>query len=111
MRLVPALFLLAITLGTMLLALPVSKAGAGSAPPLVALFTATSAVTGVITVDTATYWSAFGQSVILLLFQVGGFGIMTAAVVLGLVHLAIGSDECPLWEDSPLGPSVLLERA
>jgi trk system potassium uptake protein TrkH len=54
---------------------------------LTALFTATSAVavTGLITVDTATYWTPFGQAVILLLFQVGGFGIMTAAVVLGLV--------------------------
>jgi trk system potassium uptake protein TrkH len=62
-------------------------AGPGSAPTLTALFTATSAVavTGLITVDTATYWTPFGQAVILLLFQVGGFGIMTAAVVLGLV--------------------------
>lgn len=87
MRLVPTLFLLAIIVGALVLALPMSRAGPGSAPPLVALFTATSAVavTGLITVDTATYWSPFGQAVILLLFQVGGFGIMTAAVVLGLV--------------------------
>ena len=86
-RLIPALFLLAIAAGTILLSLPIARAGAGSAPPLVALFTATSAVavTGLITVDTATYWTPFGQGVILLLFQVGGFGIMTAAVVLGLV--------------------------
>ena len=86
-RLVPALFLVAIAVGTLLLALPVSRAGEGAAPLLTALFTATSAVavTGLITVDTATYWSPFGQAVILLLFQVGGFGIMTAAVVLGLV--------------------------
>jgi hypothetical protein len=49
-------------------------AGPGSAPTLTALFTATSAVavTGLITVDTATYWTPFGQAVILLLFQVGG---------------------------------------
>jgi trk system potassium uptake protein TrkH len=86
-RLVPTLFLLAIAIGTVVLSLPISKAGTGSAPLLVSLFTATSAVsvTGLITVDTATYWSPFGQTVILLLFQVGGFGIMTAAVVLGLV--------------------------
>lgn len=86
-RLVPLLFLAAIATGTVLLSLPVARAEAGGAPPLVALFTATSAVavTGLITVDTATYWTPFGQGVILLLFQVGGFGIMTAAVVLGLV--------------------------
>jgi trk system potassium uptake protein TrkH len=86
-RLIPALFLLAIAVGTILLSLPVARAGPGSAPTLTALFTATSAVavTGLITVDTATYWTPFGQAVILLLFQVGGFGIMTAAVVLGLV--------------------------
>jgi trk system potassium uptake protein TrkH len=86
-RLVPVLFLAAIAVGTVLLSLPLARAGEGAAPPLVALFTATSAVavTGLITVDTATYWTPFGQGVILLLFQIGGFGIMTAAVVLGLV--------------------------
>jgi trk system potassium uptake protein TrkH len=86
-RLVPALFLVAISIGTLLLSLPMARAGLGSAPPLVALFTATSAVavTGLITVDTQTYWSPFGQGVILLLFQIGGFGIMTAAVLLGLL--------------------------
>ena len=86
-RLVPALFLAAILIGTALLSLPVARADPGSAPPLVALFTATSAVavTGLIVVDTQTYWSTFGQGVILLLFQVGGFGIMTGAVLLGLL--------------------------
>lgn len=81
------LFLAAIAAGTVLLALPISRAGAGEAPILTALFTATSAVavTGLITVDTATYWSPFGQAVILFLFQIGGFGIMTGAVVLGLL--------------------------
>ena len=81
------LFLAAIAAGTVLLALPISRAGAGGAPILTALFTATSAVavTGLITVDTATYWSPFGQAVILFLFQIGGFGIMTGAVVLGLL--------------------------
>jgi potassium uptake TrkH family protein len=52
-----------------------------------ALFTATSAVcvTGLIVVDTPTYWSSFGQAVILGLFQVGGFGVMTLATLLGLL--------------------------
>ena len=47
-----------------------------------AIFTATSAtcVTGLVVRDTATYWSVFGQSVILILIQIGGMGIVTAAV-------------------------------
>ncbi|MGH3714152.1 MAG: TrkH family potassium uptake protein [Micromonosporaceae bacterium] len=86
-RLVPLAFLSAIAVGTLLLALPMSRAGAGSAPLITALFTATSAVcvTGLITVDTATYWSPFGQVVILGLIQIGGFGIMTLATLLGVV--------------------------
>ena len=86
-RLIPALFLAFIVFGTILLALPISRAGEGAAPLLTSLFTATSAVavTGLIVVDTPTYWSPFGQGVILLLFQLGGFGIMTAATLLGLV--------------------------
>lgn len=75
-------------IGTLLLMLPVSRAGEDLAAPFVtALFTATSAVcvTGLATVDTATYWSPFGQVVILCLIQVGGFGIMTLASMLGLL--------------------------
>ena len=72
--------------GTLLLLLPVSRAGEGSAPVVTAVFTATSAVcvTGLTTVDTATYWSHTGQAVILALIQVGGFGIMTLASLIGL---------------------------
>lgn len=86
-RLIPLLFLGVILLGTALLMLPVSSAGDGAAPWLAALFTATSAVcvTGLAVVDTPVYWSSFGQVVILLLFQVGGFGIMTGATLLGLL--------------------------
>ncbi|WP_209439301.1 TrkH family potassium uptake protein [Sinorhizobium arboris] len=86
-RLVPTAFLVAILVGTTLLMLPISRAGPGGAPLLAALFTATSAVcvTGLIVQDTPTYWSGFGQGVILVLFQVGGFGIMTGATLLGLL--------------------------
>ena len=86
-RLIPLLFLAAILLGTVLLSLPIATADQASPPLMTALFTATSAVavTGLIVVDTPTYWSVFGQSVILVLFQIGGFGIMTAATLLGLV--------------------------
>ncbi len=80
-------FLLTIIVGTVLLMLPVSQANGEAAPWLTAFFTATSAVcvTGLVVVDTGTYWSAFGQSVLVALFQMGGFGMMTAATLLGLM--------------------------
>lgn len=86
-RLVPLAFLIVILVGTSLLMLPISRAGPGGAPLLTALFTATSAVcvTGLNIHDTSTYWSSFGQGIILILFQVGGFGIMTGATLLGLL--------------------------
>ncbi|CAA9281825.1 MAG: KtrAB potassium uptake system, integral membrane component KtrB [uncultured Acetobacteraceae bacterium] len=86
-RLVPLTFLLAVVLGTGLLMLPAARAGEGAAPFLTALFTAVSAVcvSGLITVDTPTYWSGLGQGVILALFQVGGVGIMSGATLLGLL--------------------------
>lgn len=86
-RLVPLLFLVAIALGTAALSLPVATSDGIRAPFLTALFTATSAVsvTGLIVVDTPTYWSPFGQAAILVMFQLGGLGIMTAATLLGLM--------------------------
>lgn len=86
-RVVPLAFVGAIAVGTLLLLLPIARAGPGGAPAMVALFTATSAVcvTGLGVVDTGTYWSPFGQAAILLLVQVGGLGIMTAATLLGLL--------------------------
>lgn len=88
-QVVVAAFAGAVVVGTALLMLPIAHAGAGTggAPLVTALFTATSAVcvTGLATVDTATYWSGFGQGVILALIQVGGFGIMTMASLLGLL--------------------------
>ena len=86
-RLVPLAFAATILIGTLLLALPVAREAPGGAPLITALFTATSAVavTGLVTVDTPTYWSAFGEGVIVILFQIGGFGVMTAATLLGLV--------------------------
>jgi trk system potassium uptake protein TrkH len=73
--------------GTGILMLPVSAASSEGAPALVALFTAVSAVcvTGLAVVDTATHWSGFGQFVIMLLFQFGGFGFMTAATLVSLL--------------------------
>ena len=80
-------FAAAVVVGTVLLMLPVARSGPGTAPLLTALFTSTSAVcvTGLITVDTPTYWSGFGEGVILALIQVGGFGIMTLASLVALL--------------------------
>ena len=82
-------FAATILIGTLILMLPISKEGPGGASAITALFTATSAVcvTGDIVVDTATFWTPFGKVVILLLIQIGGFGIMTFASVIGLTIL------------------------
>lgn len=66
--------------------LPISTAHGGGLAPLPALFTATSAlcVTGLANVDTATYWTPFGQAVILALIQIGGFGVMSFATILAI---------------------------
>lgn len=86
-RAVALAFLFTIVTGTVLLLLPLSHAAAGDVPWLTAFFTAVSAVcvTGLVVVDTGTYWSTFGQTVIMVLFQIGGFGMMTAATLLGLM--------------------------
>ncbi|HET9139040.1 TrkH family potassium uptake protein [Actinophytocola sp.] len=80
-------FALAVLVGTILLMLPVAAESGRATAPLTALFTATSAVcvTGLALVDTAGYWSGFGEVVILGLIQIGGLGIMTLATLLGLL--------------------------
>lgn len=80
-------FACAVLVGTVLLMLPASRTGPGGAPLITALFTSTSAVcvTGLAVVDTPSYWSGFGEAVILGLIQLGGFGIMTFASLLGLL--------------------------
>ena len=92
-RSVPLAFLAVILLGSGLLMLPAARTAAEADPVLPALFTAVSAVcvTGLITVDTPTFWTPFGHAVILGLIQVGGFGIMTLATLLALlVRKSIG---------------------
>ena len=75
-------FFLMIAAGTLLLLCPFSSR-TGNVPVLDALFTATSAscVTGLVTVDTYSQWSRFGQVVILILIQIGGLGFMTIATL------------------------------
>ena len=73
-----------ILIGTLMLMLPFATNSGKSASFWDALFTSTSAVcvTGLIVQDTATYWSGFGQSVILLLIQIGGMGVVTVAAAI-----------------------------
>jgi len=77
-------FAAVILLGSLLLMLPISTKDGGGAAFSDALFTATSAVcvTGLVVHDTATYWSGFGQAVLLVLIQIGGMGVVTVAVAI-----------------------------
>lgn len=79
-------FFTAILIGALLLMLPVSSASGEVTPFLDALFTATTSVcvTGLVVVDTFSYWSLFGKIVILLLIQIGGLGVvaLTTSVML-----------------------------
>lgn len=79
--------LLVVLVGALLLILPISSADGTFTHPLDALFTAVSAtcVTGLVVVDTATHWSIFGQTVIILMIQIGGLGFMTMAVLMSLI--------------------------
>ena len=96
-------FLAIILLVTALLMLPVSSATGEATDPVTALFTATSAVcvTGLVVVDTATHWSLFGQTVLLLTIQVGGLGVMSVfALAALLLHRRIGLRERTLLRES-----------
>ena len=75
-------FISVILTGAGLLMLPISARNGQMTNFWDALFTATSAVcvTGLVVQDTATYWSAFGQGIILVLIQIGGMGVVTVAV-------------------------------
>jgi potassium uptake TrkH family protein len=86
-QLIVSAFALAILVGTALLLLPVATVSPGSASFTTALFTSTSAicVTGLVVVDTPTYWTQYGQVVIMGLIQAGGLGIMTLASILALL--------------------------
>ena len=80
-------FACAILLGALLLMLPISSQERHMTSFLDSLFTSTSAVcvTGLVLHDTATYWSAFGQAVILILIQIGGMGVVTVAVSFAMI--------------------------
>lgn len=96
-------FLLAILVGSALLAMPVSSADGTAVPYIDALFTATTSicVTGLVTVPTFSTWSLFGQVVILFLIQIGGLGVVT--IMSGLMislHRRIGIKDRMLIQDA-----------
>ena len=102
-------FLALILLGTALLMLPVSTRERVGASFFDALFTATSAtcVTGLVVHDTATYWSGFGQAVILFLIQVGGMGVVTMAVAIFIFSgKRIGLKQRWVMQESISAPQV-----
>lgn len=86
-RIIAIGFFLLILVGTGLLMLPISSQARVWTPFPTAFFTAVSAqcVTGLIVVDTATYWSLFGQIVILLLIQTGGLGFISISVFFSIM--------------------------
>ena len=73
--------------GALLLMLPISSAERVVTPFIDTLFTSTTAVcvTGLVVRDTGTYWSIFGQSVILILIQIGGLGVITVAAAFAMI--------------------------
>lgn len=104
--------------GTALLASPWTTEGGETTPLIDAFFTAVSAVavTGLVTVDTATHWNTFGEAVILSLIQLGGLGFMVgASIVLQVLRRGSSrlSDALLVRESAPtlsLRDAVLLSR-
>lgn len=108
-KIIAAGYFTVIALGTLLLMLPVSNRGGEAASFMDAWFTATSAtcVTGLVTHDTYTFWSEFGQVVILILIQIGGIGFMTIAIsALTLTRRKIGLSERMLMQESVAAPQI-----
>jgi len=80
-------FLSLILTGGILLSLPVATISGESTSFLDSIFTATSAVcvTGLVVVDTGTYWSTFGQMIILILIEIGGLGFMAMSTFFAMI--------------------------
>ena len=82
-------FALVILIGAVLLSLPIASQRGSITPFIDCIFTSTSAVciTGLVTLDTGTYWTYFGKTVIMLLIEIGGLGFMSMAT---LVFFIVG---------------------
>lgn len=102
-------FFLIILGGGILLSLPISSKSGEMTPFIDAVFTATSAtcVTGLVVHDTSTYWSVFGQGVILLLIQIGGMGVVTLAIAITILSgRKIGLKQRFVMQESISAPQV-----
>ena len=97
-------FFCLILVGTLLLMLPISSRQRCVTGFDDAMFTAVSAtcVTGLVVKDTATYWSLFGQAVILTLIQIGGMGVIT----IGLAIIRASGRKIGLWQRSTMQESI-----
>ena len=102
-------FMMLIVLGAILLSLPISSASGQYTNFMDALFTSSSAacVTGLVVVDTASYWSLFGQIIILILIQIGGLGVITIAITtLIFTGKRIGIMERSTLQDAISAPQI-----
>lgn len=108
-RIIIAGFLLLILAGALLLMLPISSRQRTFTSFPDALFTAVSAtcVTGLVVRDTATYWSMFGQAVILTMIQIGGMGVITVGLaILRATGRRIGLSQRSTMQESISAPQV-----
>ncbi|MCR4577903.1 MAG: Trk family potassium uptake protein [Clostridiales bacterium] len=101
-------FLCLILLGACILALPVSSAAGQWTPFSKTLFTSCSAacVTGLVVLDTGSYWSVFGKCVILLLIQIGGLGVITISTAI----MTIAGKRISLFQRSLLKDSISADQ-
>ncbi|MCR5321753.1 MAG: potassium transporter TrkH [Lachnospiraceae bacterium] len=105
---IPLSFLFMMIIGTILLLLPVSIAPGGETGIVTALFTSTTSVcvTGLVVKDTYSNWSVFGQTVILILVQIGGLGV----VAVGSFIMHVGRKKFSLSERKLIGDSLNVEK-
>jgi len=102
-------FFAVILIGALILMLPISSKSGEFTPFVDSLFTATTSVcvTGLVVRDTGTYWSVFGQSVILILIQIGGLGVITVAASLTmLTGKKIGLGQRSTMQEAVAAPKV-----
>ena len=95
--------------GALLLMLPISSVAGVVTPFVDALFTSTTAVcvTGLVVQDTGTYWTVFGQSVILLLIQIGGLGVVTIAASIAMLSgRKLGLMQRSTMQDAVAAPKI-----
>lgn len=96
-------FLGVIITGSLLLLLPISSADGKPKNYIDCLFTSISCVcvTGLVTLNTATTWSLFGQFVLLLLIQTGGLGVITVTMIFSVaLGKRIGLSGRSIMQDS-----------